>query len=160
MLSYSGCPEPRGISRAGLIFVVAAHVLVVFLLLQKNVITLPAPLAVLNVSLLAAATPPAPEPNIEPPRPRPVEKRPQPRPQPVPAPVQLAAPEEAPAPAASVPVAIPAAAPPAPSIAPPLRQRRRCPPSRASTPIISTTPSRPIRPFHVDSARKGESCCA
>lgn len=114
MLSYSGCPEPRGISRTGLLFVIAAHVLVALALLRLQVIPLPAPLAVLNVSLLAAATPPAPEPKIEPPRPRPVEKRPQPRPQPVPAP--LAAPEEAPAPAASAPVAIPAA-PPAPSIA-------------------------------------------
>lgn len=123
MLSYPGCPESRGISRAGLIFVVAAHVLVLLALLRLQVIPLPAPLAVLNVSLLAAATPPAPEPKIEPkiepPRPRPVEKRPQPRPQPVPTPVQLAAPEEVPAPAASAPVPIPTAAPPAPSIAPP-----------------------------------------
>lgn len=117
MLSYPGSPEPRGISRTGLVFVVAAHVLVVLALLRLQVIPLPAPLAVLNVSLLAATTPPAPEPKIEPPRPRPVEKRPQLRPQP--APVQLAAPEEAPAPAEPVPVAVQTAAPPAPSFAPP-----------------------------------------
>lgn len=117
MPSYPGHPESLRLSRTGLIFVVAAHVLVALALLRLHVIPLPAPLAVLSVSLLAAETPPAPEPKIEPPRPRPVEKRLQPRP--VPTPTQLAAPEEAPAPAAAAPVPIPTAAQPAPSIAPP-----------------------------------------
>jgi len=115
--SYPGHPESLRLSPTGLIFVVAAHVLVVLALLRMQVITLPAPFAVLSVSLLAAETSPAPEPKIEPPKPRPVEKRLQPRP--VPMPAQLAAPEDAPAPAASAPVPIPTAAPPAPSIAPP-----------------------------------------
>lgn len=115
MPSYPGHPELPRLSRAGLAFVVAAHALVVFALLQMKVITLPAPLAVLSVSLLAPEVPPAPEPKIEPPRPRPMKKQPEPLLQPEP--VRLAAPIEAPAPAAAV-VPPPPAAPPAPSFAP------------------------------------------
>jgi protein TonB len=82
-----------------------------------NVITLPAPLAVLSVSLLPPAEVIQPNPEIVPPKPRPVERRPTPLPQPT----QLAAPAESPAPAPiAVPpaptfVAAPVAAAPAPT---------------------------------------------
>ncbi len=103
---------PR-LSRSGLAFVLALHALVFWLLLRANVITLPAQLSVLSVSLLRPAEETKPQPEVTPPRPKPVKPRPVPQ-QP---PVQLAAPETSPAPS---PVAVPSepappvAAPPAP----------------------------------------------
>ncbi|MCZ7654705.1 MAG: energy transducer TonB [Rhodocyclaceae bacterium] len=96
-----------------LAFVLALHALVFWLLLRANVITLPAQLSVLSVSLLRPAEETKPQPEVTPPRPKPVKPRPVPQ-QP---PVQLAAPETSPAPS---PVAVPSepappvAAPPAP----------------------------------------------
>lgn len=103
---------PR-LSRGGLAFVLALHALVFWLLLQANVITLPAQLSVLTVSLVKPAEEPKPQPDVTPPRPQPVKPRPAP-PQP---PVQLAAPEASPAPSPVVMPAAPSppvAAPPAP----------------------------------------------
>lgn len=100
------------ISRSGLLGVAVAHLVAVAALLQMQVISLPAPLAVLSVSLLSRPPePPAPpKPEIVPPKPKPVAR--QPLPQPVPLP-QIAAPETSPA-------ITPAAVPPAPTfIAPP-----------------------------------------
>lgn len=120
--SYNHSHQPR-LSAAGLGGVVLVHLLVLTALVQLNVIPLPAPLAVLSVSLLSPVAEVKPQPDIVPPRPKPVERRPLPTPQPLP---QLAAPAESPssspvavAPAptpTSVPVAI--AAPPAPVAAP------------------------------------------
>jgi protein TonB len=106
---------PTGASPAALGVVVALHLLAFWLLLRMNMISLPAPLAVLSVSLLPPAEVIKPNPEIVPPKPRPVERRPTPLPQPT----QLAAPAEAPAPTQiAVPpaptlVAAPVAAPPA-----------------------------------------------
>lgn len=104
----------RKLSPAGLTTVLLLHGLIFWALLQMNLVSLPAPLAVLTVDLLK---PPEvvkpPEPPM-PPKPRPVEKRPVPvRP---PEPVQIAAPAESPAPPTI-------AVPPAPTFvepAPPL----------------------------------------
>jgi protein TonB len=93
---------PNRLSPAGLGAVVVLHLLVLWGLLRMNVITLPAPLAVLSVSLLPPAEVIQPNPEIVPPKPRPVERRPTPLPQPT----QLAAPAESPAPA---PIAVPPA---------------------------------------------------
>ena len=100
-------PHTPRLSRAGLGFVLALHALVFWLLLQTNVITLPARLSVLTVSLIKPAEEIKPAPEVTPPQPKPVKPRPAP-PQP---PVQLAAPEASPAPS-------PAAVPPAPAPAP------------------------------------------
>ncbi|GAB1394442.1 hypothetical protein MASR1M60_26060 [Rhodocyclaceae bacterium] len=112
---FSPTDSERKLSPAGLATVFALHGMVFWALLQMNIVSLPAPLAVLTVDLLQ---PPEvvkpPEPPV-PPKPRPVEKRPVPvRP---PEPVQLAAPAESPAPPT---IAVPPAptfvepAPPAP----------------------------------------------
>lgn len=109
------------VNRRGLALVVAIHAIVFWGLLQMKLIALPAPLAVLSVSLLAPAEVIQPKPEIVPPRPKPVERRPTPLPQPT----QLAAPVDAPAPiAATVPpaptvVAAPAPAAPAPVVTQP-----------------------------------------
>lgn len=107
---------PR-ISRAGLAGVAGAHLAVVAALLQMQVITLPAPLAVLSVSLLPAAEPAPAKPEIVPPRPKAVARQERPQPQPSPLP-QLAAPAESPAVttgAVPPPPTFVALAPPAPS---------------------------------------------
>ena len=114
-LTFAGsAPLRPRLSRGGLAFVLAAHALVFWLLLRANVITLPAPLAVISVSLIQPVETSKPMPDIVPPRPKPV----QPHPAPAPRPVQLAAPEASPAPAAAVPHALepapPVAAPPTP----------------------------------------------
>ena len=88
----SGAPTCRSPTALGV--VAALHVLAFWLLLRMNVISLPAPLAVLSVSLLPPAEVLKPDPEIVPPKPKPVERRPTPIPQPT----QLAAPAEAPAP--------------------------------------------------------------
>ena len=108
----------RPISRTGLGFVVALHVAAFWGLLQMKLIALPAPLAVLSVSLLAPAEAIKPNPEIVPPKPKPVERRPTP----VPQPIQLAAPIDSPAPVAATVVPAPtiaaAPAPVAPAPAP------------------------------------------
>jgi len=93
------------LNRRGLVLVVALHAIVFWGLLQMKLIALPAPLAVLSVSLLAPPEVIQPQPEIVPPRPKPVQRRPAPLPQPV----QLAAPVESPAPT-------PIAVAPAPTI--------------------------------------------
>lgn len=114
------------VNRRGLALVVALHAIVFWGLLQMKLIALPAPLAVLSVSLLAPAEVIKPQPEIVPPRPKPIERRPTPLPQPT----QLAAPVDAPAPiAATVPpaptvVAAPTPAAPAPAPAPTATQPR------------------------------------
>ncbi|MFH1869847.1 MAG: TonB family protein [Pseudomonadota bacterium] len=106
--------RPR-LSPLGLGVVVLVHVLVLFGLVQMKLITLPAPLAVLSVSLLPPAAVVQPKPEIVPPRPKPVARRPQP----VAQPTQLAAPVEAPAPTpiavAPAPTIVAAPAPVAPA---------------------------------------------
>jgi protein TonB len=105
------------LSSLGLGTVVGVHLLVLIGLVRLNVITLPAPLAVLSVSLLPPSPEIKPQAEIVPPKPRPVERRPTPLPQPV----QLAAPADAPAPP---PIAVAPAptfvAPPAPIVAAPM----------------------------------------
>jgi protein TonB len=109
------------LSRRGLALVVALHAVVFWGLLQMKLITLPAPLAVLSVSLLMPAEVMQPKPEIVPPRPKPVERRPQP----VAQPTQLAAPADSPAPSpiavapAPTVVAAPAPAAPAPVVTQP-----------------------------------------
>lgn len=93
---------PRSTSRLGMTVVVVAHALVFFGLLQMNVISLPAPLTVLSISLLSPAEVTRPEPAIVPPKPRPVERHPAQ----VQQTTQLALPADAPAPA---PLAVPQA---------------------------------------------------
>jgi protein TonB len=105
-----------GISRAGIGGVLALHAIVFWALLRMEAFSLPAPLAVLSVSLLTPEVPEAPKPEIVPPRPRPVEKRPTPRPAREAAP--LAMPAEAPAPP-SAPLVEASTVPPAPTFAPP-----------------------------------------
>lgn len=105
-------PAQQRLSRNGLAAVVAAHAAILYVLLQMQVISLPAPLELLTVSLLPALETPAPQRDIVPPQPKSVAR--QERSQLLPLP-QLAAPAESSAPA---PVAVsPAptfAAPPAP----------------------------------------------
>lgn len=109
-----------GHSPAALGIVVAVHILVGWLLLHFNVIALPAPLAVLSVSLLPPKAE-APPPEIVPPIPKPVARRAPTPPQPAPV---LAAPAESPSPSPiavappPTPVPAPIAAPPAPAAAP------------------------------------------
>jgi protein TonB len=108
------------LSPLGLGTAIAVHLLILFGLVQLNLITLPAPLAVLRVSLLPPSPEIKPQPEIVPPKPRPVEQRPTPLPQPV----QLAAPADSPAPTpiavapAPTPVAVPAPVVAAPVLAP------------------------------------------
>lgn len=107
-------PRTPRLSRAGLGFVLALHALVFWLLLQANVITLPAQLSVLTVSLIKPAEEIKPLPEVTPPQPKPVKPRTVPQ-QP---PVQLAAPETTHSPSPIVvappPPAAPVVAPPAP----------------------------------------------
>lgn len=122
-LLLSGAPVGR--SQAALGMVVALHLLAFWLLLRMNVVSLPAPLAALSVSLLPPAETITPAPEIVPPKPKPLERRrlaPTPVPQtPEPQPMQIAAPSESPTPvAAAVPpvptfVAAPVAVAPAPT---------------------------------------------
>ncbi len=84
-----------GISRAGPAFVVLLHAVAFWALLRMEVLSLPAPLAVLDVRLLTPPAPPAARPEVVPPRPRPIERPPAPRP--ARAAVPLAVPAEAPA---------------------------------------------------------------
>lgn len=97
-----------GLSRAGLAGVVLGHLLVLFALLQLQVIPLPAPLHVLQVSLLPGPEEPLPQVAPTPPQPPPVVR--QERPQPT----LLTS-----APLAEVPSAVtaPVTVPPAPSFA-------------------------------------------
>jgi protein TonB len=107
----------RGVSRAGLAVVVALHLLAFWALLRMEVFSLPAPLALLEVSLLAPPLPETPpKPAIMPPKPRPVEKRPAPRPVRETAP--LALPVDAPVAAAAPPGELPTVSP-EPTFAPP-----------------------------------------
>ncbi len=112
--------RPR-LSPLGLGMVIAVHLLILVGLVRLNVITLPLPLAVLSVSLLAPPEVIQPKPEIVPPKPKPVERRPTPLPQPT----QLAAPVDSPAPTpiavapAPTVVAAPAPAAPAPVVTQP-----------------------------------------
>lgn len=107
-LCISGFKTPRP-SPVGLTAVVALHVLVLWALVQMEVVRGPFSIDALTVDLLK---PPGEIKPPEPPKPkpRPVEKRPEPIRQ---QPVQLAAPEESPIPA-------PATVPPPPPVAAPL----------------------------------------
>lgn len=103
------------LSPLGLGGVVVIHLLILFGLAQLNVIALPAPLAVLSVSLLPPAPEARPQAEIVPPKAKPVERRQIPIPQATP----LAAPAETPAPTpiAVAPAPTPVAAP-APAVVP------------------------------------------
>jgi protein TonB len=109
---------PPRLSAGGIGLVLLLHAAALWALLRMEVLVLPAPLAVLQVSLLTPAPAVAPQPKIEPPRPRPLEKRP---------PLPLAPPREAPLLAAAADAPAPVAAPaaekaavlPAPTFAPP-----------------------------------------
>ena len=105
--------QAQRLSPAGLATVITLHGIVLYALLQMNVIKLPVELPLLQVELLTPPAPELPKPEIVPPKPRPMEKRPVPRPEQEVA--QLAIPAEAPvaAPAIEVP-----AVPPAPTFAP------------------------------------------
>lgn len=120
---FSQSLRPR-LSPLGLGVVVLVHVLVLFGLVQMKLVTLPAPLVVLSVSLLPPAEVIQPPPEIVPPRPKPVARRPQP----VAQPVQLAASAESPAPTpiavAPAPTIDTAPAPVAPPLAPVATQPR------------------------------------
>jgi protein TonB len=113
---------PNRLSPGGLGVVAALHLLAFWVLLQMNIVSLPAPLAVLSVSLLAPAEVIRPDPEIVPPKPKPVERRPTPLPQPT----QLAAPADTPAPTqiAVSPAPTFVAAPVAPAPAPTATQPR------------------------------------
>ena len=103
------------LSPLGLGGVVVIHLLILFGLAQLNVIALPAPLAVLSVSLLPPAPEVSPQAEIVPPKAKPLERRQSPIPQATP----LAAPAETPAPTpiAVAPAPTPVAAP-APAVVP------------------------------------------
>ncbi|MDP1609898.1 MAG: energy transducer TonB [Sulfuritalea sp.] len=112
------------VNRSGLALVVALHAIVFWGLVQMKLVVLPAPLAVLSVSLLPAAEVIPPRPEIVPPKPKLVARRPQP----VAQPTQLAAPAELPAPTpiavAPAPTIVAAPAPVAPAPAPVATQPR------------------------------------
>lgn len=114
--AFDQTARPR-LSSLGLGSVVVIHLLILFGLVRMNLITLPAPLAVLSVSLLPPAPEAVPQAEIVPPKPRPVVRRPTPLPQPV----QLAAPAESPSPSpiAVAPAPTPVVAP-APVVAAPV----------------------------------------
>jgi protein TonB len=117
--AFERTARPR-LSPLGLGSVIVIHLLILFGLVQLNVVTLPAPLAVLSVSLLPPAPEARPQPEIVPPKPKPVERRPTLIPQPT----QLAAPADTPAPTpiavapAPTPVVAPAPVVPAAMVAP------------------------------------------
>jgi protein TonB len=139
-----------GPSPAALGIVVAVHILVVWLLLHFKVIALPAPLAVLSVSLLPSAPEIRQQPHILPPKPLPVARKPVPAPVPVPDPTVLAAPADSPSPS---PIAVPPAPTPVPAPAP-----------VAAAPVAAPTPPRfdadyldnPKPPYPAISRRMGE----
>lgn len=108
--------QPQGISRSGVAFVVALHGVAFWLLLQLNVVSLPAPLAVLSVSLIPSLPAMPPPAEITPP-PKPIARRPLPAPQAVAQSAPLAVAASAAVPAAVMPVATPLA-PPSPPAAP------------------------------------------
>ena len=114
--AFDRTARPR-LSPLGLGSVIVIHLLILFGLVRMNLITLPAPLTVLSVSLLPPAPEAVPQPEIVPPKPRPVVRRPTPLPQPV----QLAAPAESPSPSpiAVAPAPTPVVAP-APVVAAPV----------------------------------------
>ncbi len=114
--AFDRTARPR-LSPLGLGSVVVIHLLILFGLVRMNLITLPAPLTVLSVSLLPPAPEAVPQAEIVPPKPRPLERRPTPLPQPV----QLAAPAESPSPSpiAVAPAPTPVVAP-APVVAAPV----------------------------------------
>jgi len=102
--------EQQRLSPLGLLGVIALHALVFWILLQMEIVRMPAPLAALTVDLIKPPEeikPPEPPP---PPKPRPIPKRPEP----VQQPVQLAAPEDSPAPPSAITV------PPPPAVIAPL----------------------------------------
>ncbi len=105
------------ISPTGLTIVIALHGMVVYALLQMNVIKLPLPLPILSVSLLTPSAPVVAKPDIVPPKPRPLEKRPVERPVQTTPTTLLAVPAEAVAVAAAV-VEVPVAVSPAPTFTP------------------------------------------
>ena len=109
--------SPLVLSRSSLAVVVAMHAAAFWALLQAGMASLPAPPAVLSVSLLLPTPIAVPQAEIVPPMPRPVERRPTPLPQPV----QLAAPAESPSPSpiAVAPAPTPVVAP-APVVAAPV----------------------------------------
>jgi len=84
--------SPPAFRRRDMAFVVALHGAAVWGLLQMNVISLPAPLAVLTLSLVPHSEAIKSEPEIVPPKPKPEARRPAPLQQPT----RLAAPTEAP----------------------------------------------------------------
>ena len=90
-------------NRRDLVLVVAVHGAAVWGLLQMNVISLPAPLATLSVSLIQPAETIQPKRDINPPIPRPMMRLPTPMPQPV----LVAAPADVPAAATLVPPPVP-----------------------------------------------------
>lgn len=104
------------LSRGGLVAVIVAHLALVAALLQMQVITLPAPLAVLTVSLLPAVETAPPKPEIMPPKPKAVARQERPQPQAAPLP-QLAAPADSPAVSTSAVPPAPTLVAPAPPIA-------------------------------------------
>ncbi len=117
--AFNRTARPR-LSPLGLGSVIVIHLLILFGLVQLNVVTLPAPLAVFSVSLLPPAPEARPQPEIVPPKPKLVERRPTLIPQPT----QLAAPADTPAPTpiavapAPTPVVAPAPVVPAAMVAP------------------------------------------
>lgn len=106
---------PPRLSFGGVGLVLALHLLAFWALLRMEMIVLPAPLTVLDISLVAPARPETPQPKIVPPRPRPMEKHTPPRELPV-----IAAPAEAPSPVAVPVEPRPVAVAPAPIFSAPV----------------------------------------
>lgn len=115
-------PSPFRVNRPGLAFVLALHGAAFWGLLRMNLIALPAPLAVLSVSLLTPADAVKPEPKIVPPRPKPVARQAAPIQQA--AQIVTAADSPAPTPLAVAPAPTAVAAPVAPTPAPVATQPR------------------------------------
>lgn len=108
MSSYYLNQHKTKISGSGLALIVVIHLLIFWLLLRANVISIPMLEPVLSVNLVTEQAPEVqPQPQIVPPPPKPVVPRPRPEP------VQIAAPTPTPEPTA---VAVePEPAPPAPT---------------------------------------------
>jgi len=143
--------SPPSFNRRDLAIVVVLHGAAVWGLLQVNVISLPAPLSVLTVSLLAPSEAIQPEPQIIPPRPKPVERRPTL----VQQPSQLATPADSPAP---TPLAVPPMPPVHASVA------TAPAPAPAPAPATQTQPrfdadylDNPKPPYPALSRRMGET---
>lgn len=114
MFAHLGGQPAQRLSPAGLATVIALHGIVLYALLQMNVIKLPVELPLLQVELLTPPAPELPKPQIVPPKPRPVERRPIPRP--IHEATPLAIPAEVPVGATpvEVPLPTPISVPPAP----------------------------------------------